>query len=118
MMRRVQSVSLVIALLAAPLALVARGYACAPVECTMACCQGRMGSRMMMCQGAGHRCTCWMAGSCEKNLEYGLAAPLPPTQLSAAVKLQKPRMTRANFVAAILNFTNGYFSPPFEPPRA
>jgi hypothetical protein len=59
-----------------------------------------------------------MAGSCEKNLEYGLAAPLPPTQLSAAVKLQKPPMTRANFSSAILSFANGYFFPPFEPPRA
>jgi hypothetical protein len=117
MMRRAHSVGLIIALLAVPLALMARGYACAPGECTMACCRGRMGQRMM-CQGAGHRCTCWMMCACQKNLEYGLAVPLPPTQLSAPVKLPMPRMTRANFVPAILNFTNGYFLPPFEPPRA
>lgn len=118
-MRRVQAATLIVALLAVPLALVAQGYAGAAQECVMACCRGRhVSAAKMKCGHAAKSGAAVCAMGCESQTQdYGLNGPLPPFQLSASVKLPAMRPVRVSFsAAAILDFA-GYFSPPFNPPR-
>lgn len=82
----------------------------------MACCHGRMMGGMM-CMGAGHHHGAMMC-ACNKGADYGLAAPLPPTQLSGVVTLAKPRVRRTQFMVVSSQTSHGYSLPPFEPPRA
>jgi hypothetical protein len=110
-----------VALLAVPLALMAREYASAVQECTMACCRGRhVSAAKMKCghaaKGGAGAALCTMG--CEsQTTDYGLNCPLPPFQLSASAKLPAMRPGRLSFsVAEILDFA-GYFPPPFNPPR-
>jgi len=122
MIRRIQAVSLVIALLAVPLALVARGYACAPQQCTMMCCLAhKHGSHSMNmnCAGRGSAgsSACAMRCSSNKNLDYGLASPLPPTQLSAALAPAAPRTAETLFSGDYRDVIPGFSRIPFEPPR-
>lgn len=69
------------------------------------------------CSRAAGASPCAMCGHSPMT-DYGLAAPIVPTQLSPSLKLPPPRARRSNFVRAVLNFDPGHFSPPFEPPRA
>lgn len=117
MMRRIQAAALVLALFAVPMALVARALAGAPQECAMACCRGERAMAMHCAHGAGATPFA-MCGRATQMPDYGLAAPVAPTELSASVALEKPRVRRASFGFTDLNFTNGYSFPPFEPPRA
>lgn len=117
MMRRIQSAALALALFAVPMALVARAYAGAAQECAMACCRGERASAMHCAHGTGATPFA-MCGRAAHMPDYGLAAPIAPTELSASVALEKPQARRASFAFAVLNFTTGYYFPPFEPPRA
>jgi hypothetical protein len=122
MRRRIQAASLIVALLAVPLALAARGYADASQECAMACCRGRhVSAAKMKCghaaKSGGDAVLCTMG--CESHTpDYGLNCPLPPFQLSASAKLPAMRPARASFSAMMILDFAGYFSPPFNPPRA
>jgi len=116
-MRRIQSAALVLALFAMPLALVARALAGAPQECAMACCRGERAMAMHCAHGAGATPFA-MCGRAAQTPDYGLAAPIAPTELSASVRLDKPKARRAIFDFTDLKFTTGYSFPPFEPPRA
>jgi hypothetical protein len=118
MMRRMQAASLIVALLAVPLALVARAYACAPQECTMACCRGRHAMAKDCQHSASGAMSCTMGCNSQATPDYGLAAPLPPFQLSAGLRLPGLKATRAILpVVAVSDFA-GYSPPPFNPPRA
>jgi|SRR5690348_8840957 hypothetical protein len=117
MLRRIQSAMLVLALFAVPMALVARALAGAQQECAMACCRGERATAMHCAHGAGATPFA-MCGRAAQMPDYGLAAPIAPTELSASVKLEKPQACRASFGFVILNFASGYSFPPFEPPRA
>jgi len=117
MSRRIQSLSLILALLAVPLALVARSYACAPQQCTMMCCLAHKRAMNMNCSGAGGSSTCAMKCNSNKNIDYGLASPLPPTQLSAALLLPAPRSAEMLFAADYRHAVSGFYRIPFEPPR-
>jgi hypothetical protein len=108
---------LVLALFAVPMALVARAFAGAPQECAMACCRGERATAMHCARGAGAT-PCAMCGRAAQMPDYGLAAPIAPTELSTSLKLLPPRARRTNFLRAVLSFDQGHFSPPFEPPRA
>ena len=101
-----------IALLATPVALARGLFACVPDECTMVCCHEstRAGA---MCQRSERSRPCTMKSIAERML-----APLPPLRLRVAVRLPKPAVRRAKVGITALNFTSGYFLPPFEPPRA
>lgn len=120
-MRRIQAATLIVALLAVPLALVARGYAGASQECAMACCRGHHVAAMKMkcghaAQGRGAQsaiCQCT-----EHGPDYGLNCPVPPFQLSVAVKLPAMSFARDVRVAITISDFAGYFPPPFDPPRA
>src|SRR5579859_7524373 len=94
MMRRIQSVSLIIALLAVPLALLARSYACAPQQCTMMCCPPHRHAIKMNCSGASGALACAMQCNSHKNIDYGLAAPLPSTQIAEGSALPALKVTR------------------------
>jgi len=118
MMRRVQSLALVLALLAAPLALVSRSYACAASQCTMMCCLPHKHARAMNmhCHSAAPG-PCVMHCDSQKNLDYGLASPLPPTQLQATLTLPAPGPAEMSFLADSPRIANGFSRIPFEPPR-
>lgn len=116
-MRKIQSAALVMALLAVPMALVARALANVPAECMMSCCRGERASTMHCAHGAGATPFA-MCRRSSQTPDYGLAIPIAPTQLCSSVKLPPPRTCRANALRAVLSFDKGHFSPPFEPPRA
>ncbi|MFZ0638273.1 MAG: hypothetical protein WAN33_10870 [Candidatus Acidiferrales bacterium] len=118
MRRRIQAASLIVALLAVPLALVARGYACGPQECTMACCRGRHVMAKDCQHSASGAMSCATGCHSQATPDYGLAAPIAPFQLSAGVQLPGLKAARAiSPVAAVSDFA-GYSPPPFNPPRA
>ena len=120
-MRRIQAVSLVIALLAVPLALVARGYACASQQCTMMCClpHTHADAHMKMnCSGAGRVPVCAMQCNSHKNVDYGLASPLAPTQLAEGLALPAPKVARLSFFLVRHMASSGITFEPFKPPRA
>jgi len=120
-MRRIQAVSLLIALLAVPLALIARGYACVPQQCTMMCClpHARADAHMKMnCSGAGRAPACTMQCNSHKNVDYGLTAPLAPTQLAEGVALSAPKVSRLSFFLLRHMASSGFTFQPFKPPRA
>lgn len=118
MTRRIQSVALILALLAAPLALLSRSYACSAGQCTMICCLPHQHARAM-----SMHCHSDAAGACamhcdsKKNVDYGLASPLPPTQLQAAFTLPEPAPAEMFFLAGNPRVANGFSRIPFEPPR-
>jgi hypothetical protein len=120
-MRRVQSAIVIVALLAIPLALLARTGPCAQSQCS------RMCDLILRSVRAQHmRCTCGMTtdgSQCAKNSsqklpDYGLNAPMPPTMPSARVAIALPGFAR-RAVAQIAEFSAPEFSSEFfEPPRA
>jgi len=123
-MRRIQAASLIIALLAVPLTLVARAYAaCAPQKCTMMCCLphgGHAAHPMKMdCQhSASGASACMMrCSSSGKAIDYGLASPIAPTQRSAAPALPTPELARANPTVIFSGILSGFPRIPFDPPR-
>lgn len=52
-----------------------------------------------------------------KNVDYGLASPLPPTQLQAAFKLPEPGPAEISFLTDNPRVASGFSRIPFEPPR-
>ncbi|MHB8484319.1 MAG: hypothetical protein ACYDCM_01115 [Candidatus Acidiferrales bacterium] len=118
MTRRIQSVALILALLAAPLALLSRSYACSPDQCAMMCCLAHNHSRAMSMRcHSDAAAACAMRCDSQKNLDYGLASPLPPTQLQAAFTLPVPVPAEMFFLADNPRVANGFSRIPLEPPR-
>ncbi|HEV2618051.1 MAG TPA: hypothetical protein VGU63_15750 [Candidatus Acidoferrales bacterium] len=115
MPRRIQSIALMFALLAAPLALLSRSYACAPAECNMVCCRhAHVHAMNMNCHpGSAGTCIC----QSKKNLDYGLICPLPPTQLQVAFNLPPSGHERLFFFINSSHTMDGFSRVPFEPPR-
>jgi hypothetical protein len=118
MTRRIQSLALIFALFAAPLALLSRSYACVASQCTMMCCLPHKHARAMsMHCHSGAASACAARCDSQKNLDYGLASPLPPTQLQAAFTLPAPGPAQMFFLSYNPRVTNGFSRIPFEPPR-
>jgi hypothetical protein len=117
--QRAQSGLLIVALLAVPFALVVRGYCCTQKQCTMLCCLHSGHSMGSMCNHSSSGASnCGMQCNSQNALDYGLAAPIAPFQLSAGVKLPELKATRAiSPVAAVSDFA-GFSVPPFQPPRS
>ncbi|HEV2288491.1 MAG TPA: hypothetical protein VGR81_06000 [Candidatus Acidoferrales bacterium] len=118
MFQRIQSGLLIVALLAVPFALLVRGYCCGPQQCAMLCCLHRgqaMGlTRGHSSSGALH---CGVRCNYRNSLDYGLAAPLPPTQLSAAIKLPSLESARSAVARISPVLLPGFSRIPLEPPR-
>jgi hypothetical protein len=120
-MRRVQSAIVIVALLAIPLALVARTGPCAQSQCS------RMCDLILRSVRVQHmHCTCGMTADgsqCQKNSsqklpDYGLNAPMAPTMPSARVALVAPSFTRRAVARELESPAFGFRSEPIQPPRA
>lgn len=118
--KRIQAASLIVALLAVPLALVARAYAGGPVRCTMMCCRMHQAANAMKCGHSARSASQSVIGcAAQTGTDYGLASPLPPFQLETGVRVAGMRVARAS-TAKRTNVTDlaGFEFPPFQPPRA
>ncbi|HVA71759.1 MAG TPA: hypothetical protein VNF02_01510 [Candidatus Limnocylindrales bacterium] len=124
MMRRIQAVSVIVALLAVPLALVARGYACAPQNCTMMCCLSSGGhpahAMNMDCQHSSSGASACMmrCSSRGKAVDYGLASPIAPTQLAEGFAIPALKVARLSLFPLRDMTSAGFTFEPFQPPRA
>jgi len=120
-MRRVQSAFVIVALLAIPLALLARTGPCAQSQCS------RMCDLILRSVRAQHmRCTCGMtadgsqcpANSSQKLPDYGLNAPMAPTMPTARVALATPVFTRRALASETDPTVSGFGFELLQPPRA
>ena len=133
-MRQVQAIFVVVALLAMPLALLARAVDPGMPDCNGMCClphgshhhaPARNSSPEpskddMACHhgAAGHMIECSMRSG-EERMDYGLLAPFPPAQTSALVYIDRPKVSRignSQFPAG--NLSAGFLAGPFQPPRS
>jgi hypothetical protein len=120
-MRRAQAILVIVALLATPLALLARGVSAEAPECTGMCClpHGHHAAQHkdMKCEhgGIGHVFECTMKS--DHHTECGLIAPIVPTVPSAMASIAIPdvsgdALTQFREISPI-----GLASVPFQPPR-
>jgi hypothetical protein len=133
-MRRVQAILVIVALLATPLALLARAVEPGMPDCNGMCClphgshhhvPARNSSpeplkEDMACHhgAAGHMMECSMKSG-QQRMDYGLSAPFPPAQTSALSFVDRPKMSRfANSQFAAGNLSAGFLAGPFQPPRS
>jgi hypothetical protein len=127
-MRRAQSVLLVIALLATPLALLARANSYAASDCGQFCCLPHAAHASetrqsiadgMSCQhgAAGHTLICSMKSG-SHHIDYGLNSPVDPTSVSSLIQIAPPVVSRSAPASQVEFPAFGLHSPPFEPPRS
>ncbi|MGA2900078.1 MAG: hypothetical protein ABSF40_07605 [Candidatus Acidiferrales bacterium] len=120
-MRRAQAILVIVALLATPLALLARGVSSEASECSNMCClpHGHHAAqhKNMECQhgGTGHLIECTMTSS--HHTAYGLIAPIVPTVPSAIAFLAIPDNGREILARFGELSTAGLVSVLFQPPR-
>jgi len=110
-MRRMKVMAIIIALLATPLALLARGMACEASPAMMCCAyHGSQHGKAMVCHCA--------TKSKAHPPDFGLIAPFPPTKPASLARLVDPGLSRRAFGIYSQSAAQGFFSAPFEPPRA
>jgi hypothetical protein len=133
-MRRVQAILVIVALLATPLALLARAVDPGMPDCNGMCClphgshhhaPARNSSPEpskddMACHhgSAGHMMECSMKSG-QQRMDYGLIAPFPPGRTSSLAFVDRPnlsRFTNSRFPAQ--NLSAGFLAGPFQPPRS
>ena len=134
LMRRVQAILVIVALLATPLALLARADDSGMAACNGMCCLPHGGHHAsparrsapasheedMACHhGAlGHMMECSMRSG-QPRMDYGLLAPFPPAQTSVVTSLARPKVSRlANSHFPDGNLSAGFLADTFEPPRS
>jgi len=120
-MRRAQSILVIVALLATPLALLARGVDGEASECNSMCClpHGHHAAQHsgMECQHGelGHVFECTMTSG--HHTDYGLNAPIVPTAPSAITSIATPDVNRGILVSFDERYAPGFLSAPYQPPR-
>jgi hypothetical protein len=129
--RRAQAITLILAMLAAPLVLLAQSGPGA-AGCDRMCCLPHRhhapqpqseGSRAqdeeMACHrgAAGHTMKCQMSAR-HSGIISGRVAPFPPTILPATGHLAAPAIASETRFSNQNKIPIGFSSPPFEPPRA
>jgi|SRR5580704_3546269 hypothetical protein len=120
-MRRAQAILVIVAMLATPLALLARGVNGDASDCTSMCClpHGHHAAqpKSMECQhgGIGHVFECTMTSS--HHTAYGLIAPIVPTVPSAIAFLAIPDVSREALAQFLEISASAVLAAPFEPPR-
>ena len=111
-MQRAQAVIVLFALLAVPLALLARGMACESSSGPMICC---------MLHGSHHSnqpMVCHCAEKSSKHIpDFGLIAPFPPTEPEAFAVLAAPSSLRQPMHLQSRLSLPGFVLVPFEPPK-
>ena len=123
-MRRAQAILVIVALLATPLALLARSAAGSMSGCAGMCCptHGTHATRVlhekMLCHHGelGHVFKCTMTSG-HHGVDYGLIAPVAPSAPSAIASVGIPGVGRA--VTAQLHevASSVFLSTPYQPPR-
>lgn len=133
-MRRVQAILVIVALLATPLALLARAVDPGMPDCNGMCCLPHGGhhhfpvknsapaslEEEMAChhRAVGHTMDCSMRSG-QPRMDYGLIAPFPPAQTSIVAAINQPRVSRlvgSQFPA--FHLSAGFLAGPFQPPRS
>jgi hypothetical protein len=120
-MRRAQAILVIVAMLATPLALLARGVSSEASECTSMCClpHGHHAAQHKD-MGCGHGTTghileCTMNSA--NHTAYGLIAPIVPTVPSAVAFLAIPDISREILAQFGELSAAGLVSVLFQPPR-
>jgi len=121
--RRFKAILVAIAMLAAPLALLARGVFCDPAECNCAvmCPMHASHSQSQpMCGTARHASSAPMCGVHQGHhaLDYGFIAPFAPAVPLAHAQLTAPVASSALIAHSAQFAVDGISSAPFEPPRS
>src|ERR1700693_1125551 len=127
MLLRCQAALLLIALLATPLALLARSSAGKLSECNAMCWLPHGGTSMPMhksqhggifCNyGApGHMALCVM--NSDHQTDYTLAAPMAPTAPSPRARIKTPDGSRKTLTKYMEFALSGFLPNPFQPPRS
>jgi hypothetical protein len=125
LMRRVQIIFVLIALVSSPLALVARSEACAEA-CTKSCCVARHHSSHDTGPAAGHchgnrqapSARCCDEPVSNHALDYGFTILMPLSILPDVPEIEAPAISGAAVVSSPLVVPSAFGSAPFEPPRA
>ncbi|HXX17847.1 MAG TPA: hypothetical protein VEJ46_00450 [Candidatus Acidoferrum sp.] len=113
-MRRAKAMLVIVALLATPLALVARAMACESAACTMMCCLPHG-----FHPHAGQPMTCHCQTKSGKQLpDFGLIAPIAPTMTEQFVAVDAPDAFRRSMQISSQAPTQGFSIGPFNPPRS
>jgi len=123
-MRRAQAILIIVALLATPLALLARSSAGGMSGCTGMCCptHGTHAARVlhekMLCHhgNLGHVLECTMT-SRHHGVDYSLIVPVAPTAPSTIAFVGIPDVSRAVPAQLYEVASFGFLSTPFKPPR-
>jgi hypothetical protein len=123
-MRRAQAILVIVALLATPLALLARSAAGSMSGCTGMCCptHGTHAARVlhekMLCHHgeAGHFFECSMTPG-HHGIDYGLISTVAPTTPSAITSVGDPDIHRAFASEYREVATSRFLSTPLQPPR-
>jgi hypothetical protein len=133
-MRRIQAIIVIVALLATPLALLARAVEPGMPDCNGMCCLPHGAHHHspaqdsspapqkddMACHhgAAGHMMECSMKSG-QQRMDYGLSVPFPPAQTSAVAYIDRPKVSRfANSQFPAGNLSAGFLAGPFQPPRS
>jgi hypothetical protein len=128
-MRRAQAILVIVALLATPLALLARGTAAGSMDCNGMCCLPH-GAHHHASQPPGHD-----TASCEHGLlvhvfqctmrtghhgpDYGLSSSITPAKASALVTIASLHALQlGSLQLPVENISAGFQQNPFQPPRS
>ena len=133
-MRRVQAILVIVALMATPLALLARAVDPGMPDCNGMCCLPHGGhhhspvknsapashQEEMAChhRTVGDAMDCSMRSG-QPRMDYGLIVPFPPAQASIVTAINQPRVSRpvgSQFPA--FHLSAGFLAGPFQPPRS
>jgi len=120
-MRRAQAILVIVAMLATPLALLARGVNGDASECSSMCClpHGHHAAqhKQMECHRAemGHCLECTMKSG--THSDYGLLAPIVPTMPSAVAFVAIPDVSGDILCLFSEISAAGFVFVPFQPPR-
>jgi len=113
-MRRLQILVVMVALLATPLALLARAMACESATCTMMCCLPH-GSH----SHSGQTMPCHCSTKSGKQIpDFGLIAPIAPTMTEDFAAVDLPGSARQALRFFSVSIAQGFAAPPFSPPKA
>jgi hypothetical protein len=123
-MRRAQAILVIVALLATPLALLARSAAGSMSGCAGMCCPthgghaARVLHEKMLCHHgeAGHLFECSMTPG-HHGIDYGLISTVAPTTPSAVTSFGAPDVHRAFASEYREAATSRFLSTPLQPPR-
>jgi hypothetical protein len=123
-MRRVHAIFVIVALLATPLALLARADCETACDCMCSLVQKSLSSRAqhqqgrMLCgQATGQKQTCTMNAK-HHPPDYGLNTLMAPTAPLSFAALPPPDAARQIVVHQTQSTSTGFLSAPFQPPRS